>query len=32
MASEKKKKMDKKSPEYVIKSGLAGGFAGCAVG
>ncbi|KAF1834225.1 mitochondrial carrier [Decorospora gaudefroyi] len=27
---EGKKKMDKKSPEYLIKSGLAGGFAGCA--
>lgn len=26
-----KKKMDKKSPEYLVKSGLAGGFAGCAV-
>ena len=25
------KKLDKKSPEYLIKSGLAGGFAGCAV-
>ncbi|USP74563.1 Mitochondrial carrier protein LEU5 [Curvularia clavata] len=30
MVPEKKKKTDKKSPEYVIKSGLAGGFAGCA--
>lgn len=26
----RKKKLDKKSPEYLIKSGLAGGFAGCA--
>jgi solute carrier family 25 protein 16 len=26
-----KKRIDKKSPEYLIKSGLAGGFAGCAV-
>jgi hypothetical protein len=26
-----KKKMDKNSMEYLIKSGLAGGFAGCAV-
>lgn len=26
-----KRKTDKKSPEYLIKSGLAGGFAGCAV-
>jgi solute carrier family 25 protein 16 len=25
------KRTDKKSPEYLIKSGLAGGFAGCAV-
>ena len=24
-------KVDKKSPEYLLKSGLAGGFAGCAV-
>lgn len=31
MASDKKRKTDKKSPEYLIKSGLAGGFAGCAV-
>lgn len=30
MASDKKRKTDKKSPEYLIKSGLAGGFAGCA--
>ena len=27
----RKKKTDKKSMEYLIKSGLAGGFAGCAV-
>ncbi|KAF1939373.1 ADP,ATP carrier protein [Clathrospora elynae] len=27
---ERTKKMDKKSSEYLIKSGLAGGFAGCA--
>jgi solute carrier family 25 protein 16 len=26
-----KKRTDKKSTEYLIKSGLAGGFAGCAV-
>jgi solute carrier family 25 protein 16 len=26
-----KQKMDKKSTEYLVKSGLAGGFAGCAV-
>ena len=25
------KKLDKKSAEYLVKSGLAGGFAGCAV-
>lgn len=30
MAGGQKKKLDKKSPEYLIKSGLAGGFAGCA--
>lgn len=24
-------KLDKKSPEYLLKSGLAGGFAGCVV-
>ena len=31
MAPETKKRTDKKSMEYLIKSGLAGGFAGCAV-
>jgi solute carrier family 25 protein 16 len=31
MREERKQKVDKKSPEYLIKSGLAGGFAGCAV-
>ncbi|KAF5852310.1 hypothetical protein GGP41_007751 [Bipolaris sorokiniana] len=30
MNNKEKKKTDKKSTEYVIKSGLAGGFAGCA--
>ena len=25
------RKVDKRSPEYIIKSGLAGGIAGCAV-
>ena len=29
--SGRKRKTDKKSMEYLIKSGLAGGFAGCAV-
>jgi len=31
MESGRKRKTDKKSMEYLIKSGLAGGFAGCAV-
>ena len=28
---QKHQKVDKRSPEYIIKSGLAGGIAGCAV-
>lgn len=31
MKPQRKRKVDKRSPEYLLKSGLAGGLAGCAV-